>query len=176
MPIDSSELLIELGIRLPELEWKINELGSFFPYHSLPKGLFRAAIGSRASLYIAEIKADIDGLMSQESERGSFYLAERIRRKVNVLVALCQIHRRKNKLEQKKPFELNMLSTRQQWIANLETNISTLEVQKQAMNTALEQMLRSSNSAAILELKAELGELDRRLTLAQETLNRAIFV
>lgn len=172
MLTESNELLTELIARLPELEWKISGLGSSFSSYSLPRGLFRAAIEPSGVACVAEIKADIQALSQQQNERSAFYLAERIRQKVNVLVALCQIHSRKNKSAEKVHFGVTMLSTRQQWIQNLTTDIHTLEGQQQAITKTLEQMIRSNNSATILQLKAELGEIERRVTLAKETLAR----
>ncbi|CAM2750966.1 coiled-coil protein [Legionella steigerwaltii] len=160
--------------RLPELEWKINELGSFFSSHRLPKGLFRIDEGVSGVACIAEIKADIHALSKQQNRQSAFYLAERIRRKINVLVVLCQMHQTSNKPEEKRSFGIKMLSTRRQWINDLEAEIKTLEEQQQAMTKALEHLRHNHNSSAILHLKAELGEVARRLTLAKETLNRAV--
>ena len=42
------------------------------------------------------------------------------------------------------------------------------------MIKALEYMARNPNPQAILQLKAELGEVERRFTLAKEALNRAV--
>ncbi|EHL29489.1 primosomal replication protein PriC [Legionella drancourtii] len=174
MPTESNQLLSDLITRLPELEWKISGLGASFSSRSLPRGLFANKEPSGASC-IAEIKADIQSLSQQKNERSAFYLAERIRRKVNVLVALCQIHSRKNITEENVSFGVKMLSTRQQWIQGLETDIQTLERQQQALTTTLEQMTRSNHPVAvILQLKSELGEIERRLTLAKETWSRAI--
>lgn len=78
------------------------------------------------------------------------------------------------KSEEKVSFGIKMLSTRQQWINDLEMEINKLVAQQQAMTKALEHHRHSHNSSAILHLKAELGEVERRLTLAKETLNRAV--
>ncbi len=172
MSIETKRLLTTLTARLPELEWKVGELGSSFSSHKLPRGLFRTDTPT-GSACIAEIKKDIQSLSKHEGNSAA-YLAMRIQQKVNVLVALCQIHSRHHKPENKASFGVQMLSTRQQWLHTLETDIWTLEKQQQAMSKTLEQMMRGQNSAAILQLKAELGEIERRLTLAKETLNRAI--
>ena len=175
MPTETKELLSELITRLPELEWKISGLGSSFSIRSLPKGLFRTNIGENAAACIAEIKQDIQTLSQQKPGRSALYLAERITRKVNVLVAVCHVYGRKNKAEEKTSFGVTMLSTRQQWIQELEKDIHTLEQQQQAMLKTLEQMQRNHHDAtAILHLKAELGKIERHLTLAAETLNRAV--
>lgn len=172
MHTESDELLTGLIARLPELEWKISGLG--IANHSLPKGLFRTYRETNGSAYVAEIKEDLQSLSQQKNARSALYLAERIRQKVNVLVALCHMHKRRNKSEEKVYFGVKMLGTRQQWINDLEADIHVLETQQQAMHKTLEQMLRGNNAEAILQLKAELGEIERRLTLARETLNRAV--
>lgn len=175
IPAESNELLSQLMARLPELEWKISELGSFFSSQRLPKGLFRTDSGlNGGAACIAEIKADIHALGAQKNKRSAVYLAERIRRKINVLVVLCQMHQGKAKPEEKPVFGIKMLSTRRQWINDLELEIKTLEEQQQAMTKALEHLRHNHNPSAILHLKAELGEVVRRLTLAKETLNRAV--
>lgn len=169
------ELLAGLSARLPELEWKISELTVPITSHNLPKGLFHPTHELTASTCIAEIKADIHHLSHQENKRGAEYIATRIKQKINVLVALCQIDRRRKKPEQKTVFTLDMLSTRQQWISTLEKNINTLTLQYQALTRTVQHMKTDTAAEVILCLKSELGEVERRLTLAQEALNQAIF-
>lgn len=169
-----AELLTELSSRLPELEWKISGLSVALSSHNLPKGLFRHGVELTGSGCINEIKEEIHKLSQQKNERSAHFLAERIKQKINVLVALCQIDGKKNKPQAKANFGLTMLSTRQQWIQGLEADISTLTRQQQAMTKSLQQMNNGSKPEAILKLRAELGEVERRLTLAQETLNQAI--
>lgn len=174
MSFDAAQLLSDLSSRLPELEWKVNELGSAFSSHNLPRGLFRAGREANGAGCIAEIKADITALAQQKQERSAEYLAERIQRKVNVLVKICQMHNRKPAAEKKAYFGVKMLSTRQQWIRDLEVEISLMEKQQQAMYLSLEQMMRRSHAPdTVLQLKAELGKIEQRITLAKETLARA---
>lgn len=169
-----NELLAELTSRLPELEWKISGLGSLISSQSVPRGLFRSSNELTGTACVDEIKSDIQALSHQRNERSAHYLANRIKQKVNVLVALCQIESRKNKIEEKIHFGVKMLSTRQQWIGTLEKEVSILEKQQQAIAKALSQMKQSTNAAAILSVQGELGEVQRRLTLAKEALNQAI--
>jgi hypothetical protein len=171
---ESQELLNQLKSRLPELEWKITEIDSFYLNQRLSKGLFRLGAEASGAAFIAEIKADIQSLSLQQNKQSAFYQAQRIQQKINVLVTLCQMHQKKNKKEEKVYFGVSMLSTRQQWIRDLEMKITTLVAQQQAMNRALKQFNHVADAHAILQLKADLGEVERRLTLAQETLNRAI--
>lgn len=169
------ELLNELSSRLPELEWKISELSTSISSRNLPKGLFRSGFEVTGVGCVKEIQADIQALSQQKNERSAHYLAERIKQKINVLVALCHINGRKKKPEKSVYFGVKMLSTRQQWIHNLESEINTLILQQEAMFKSLHHMTSSGgNTAAILSLQAELGEVEKRLTLARETLNQAV--
>lgn len=169
-----NDLLEELTSRLPELEWKISGLSAAISSHNLPRGLFRPGIELTGTGCIQEIKADIQALSLQKNQRSAYFLAERINQKINVLVALCQMDSRKQKPIEKLNFGVTMLSTRQQWIHNLEQDIITLENQQQAMAKSMLQMKRVDNSSAILILQSELGEVERRLTLAREALNQAV--
>jgi len=168
------ELLTKLSARLPELEWKISELSTPISGHSLPRGLFRSRIEYSGATCIQEIKEDIHALSLQKNQRSESFLALRINQKINVLVVLCQIQSRKSTPNKKPGFSLKMLSTRQQWIQGLESDIELLVIQHGAMAKSLAQMQLGANAAAVLNLQADLGEVERRLTLAKEALNRAI--
>ncbi len=168
------DLLNELNDRLPELEWKISELSSAISSHNLPKGLFRAGFELTGAGCVKEIRGDIVALSHQKNERSAYYLAERIKQKINVLVALCHMDGRKKKTVAPVSFGVKMLSTRQQWIQSLESEINTLVQQQQAMIKTQEHLSSNDNADAILSLRAELGEVERRLTLARETLKQAI--
>lgn len=61
-----------------------------------------------------------------------------------------------------------MLSTRQQWINDLEIEVEALSNQQQAMIQSLAKLQRRQDSNSLLNLKAELGEVERRLTLAKK--------
>jgi hypothetical protein len=169
-----NEQLAVLTSRLPELEWKISGLSSLISRKSLPRGLFRSNGELTGTVCVEEIKADIHALSRQDNGLSAHYLADRIKQKVNVLVALCQRDSRIKKPEEQVDFGIKMLSTRQQWIQTLEQDISTLLMQQQAMTKALEQMKLNANTTAILGLQGELGEVERRLTLAREALNKAV--
>ncbi|HAU1182609.1 TPA: lpg0405 family Dot/Icm T4SS effector [Legionella pneumophila] len=168
------ELLEELSARLPELEWKINGLSSSISIHNLPKGIFSSVIEFNGPACIKEIRDDIHALQKHKDESIACFLAERIQKKINVLVVLCQMDKKNNKPESKISFDLTTLSTRQQWIKTMEEKICALEEQYQAMRKTLEQMKSCSNPATILRLQTELGNVEKRLTLAKETLDRAI--
>lgn len=166
-------LLDELSARLPELEWQVCGLSTRIVAKQLPQGLFRQHFDATAVMYINEVKEDIHTLAKQKNQSSGLYLAERIKRKIDVLVMLCQIDNRKEKPESRPAFSLKSLSTRQQWLHSLEQEVATLSQQHQALSSSLLQ-LTTSNPAAVLNLKAELGKIEQRLTLAQEALARAI--
>jgi hypothetical protein len=170
------QVLDELSSRLPELEWKLNKLKSRITTHNLPRGLFSAGREFTGKACIDEIRADIHTLQTRKTDQGSYFLAERIKQKINVLVILCQIHHDHIKPEEAKPFKLQALSTRRQWIESMEIDIRSLEIQHKAMLKTLMQKKDEKDSFAILPLKAELGELEKKLTLARETLNRALIM
>ncbi|MBA3536808.1 MAG: primosomal replication protein [Tatlockia sp.] len=167
--MNNKALLERLTERLPELEWKINSLGARLSANSLPRGLFRPHLEMSAATCIDEIKADIQQLTRQKSEYSAFYLAERIEQKISVLVTLCHLQTTKPKTEEKIRFGLDKISTRQQWLQTLEKEIDLLTLQQQAMLKTLEQIKASGNSQAVLQLQAQLGEVEKRLTLAKET-------
>lgn len=169
-----SELLTELSSRLPELEWKVGSLSKAISPYNLPKGLFRSKMELTGAGCVAEIKTDIKALANEKNERSAHFLAERIKQKINVIVALCQMDAKRKKPLAKEHFGLSMLSTRQQWIQSMEQDISTLDQQQQAMSKAMQQMKHNGNTSAVLTLQAELGEVERRLTLAREAYNRAV--
>ncbi|WP_028388234.1 hypothetical protein [Legionella fairfieldensis] len=166
-------LLCELETRLPELEWKMKESASAFSMTSLPPGLFHLFQEPTPAACIAEIKENIQTLGRQKSECSAYYLAQRIHRKINVLVTLCYLQSKKPKVEENVNFNLNKISTRQQWLSSLEHTINELTIQREAMMNALKQMQIRGNTQAILTLQGEVGKIEKRLTLAEETLARA---
>ncbi len=168
-----AQLLADLEARLPELEWKFATLGIVLSPNSLPKGLFYLRQATTASACVAEIKDDIQALTLQKNESSSYYLAKRIHQKINVLVILCQIQANKPKKEEKIHFGVKQLSTRQQWLQTLENDIRILKAQQQALTKTLQQMQSQAHAQAILNLQAELGKLEKHLTLAQETYARS---
>lgn len=167
-------ILDELNSRLPELEWKLNKLKSGISVHNLPKGLFSIGMEFSAAACIQEIRSNLKSLSNRKNDQGAFFLAERIKQKINVLVILCQIHHGKKKQEESNSFKLETLSTRKQWVESMESKIWALEGQHQAMLKTLSQKKNEGDSSAILPLQAELGEIQKKLTLAREMLNRRV--
>lgn len=168
-----NELLTELTARLPELEWKLTSLNIPYVWKKLPKGLFRLSHQGSGTTFVDEIKADIEQLSRQDNERSAYFLAEQIKQKVTVLVALCQIEGRTTKVVEKKHFGIKSLGTRQQWLQNMEAEIQILSKQQVAMANSLAQIKPGAEPAMVLSVHAELGEVERQLTLAQEALKKA---
>lgn len=169
------QLLHTLEARLPELEWKISSLVSTnFSTKSLPRGLFHSHIDASASACVNEIKADIQNLAAQKSQYSAYYLAQRINQKINVLVTLCHLQAKKPKARENISFGVNRINTRQQWLQSLQSDIDLLSAQQQAMHKSQQLMQQShADPKVLLNLQAELGEVEKRLTLAKETFARA---
>lgn len=162
-----------LSARLPELMWKLGTLHSAFNPQRLPRGLFNSQLEMTPQSCIDEINDDLQVLNNHKNERSVQYLAERVSQKINVLVRLCQIQADKKSLEYPLTFGVQTISTRQQWLGNLQDDIVKLNAQQLALTAALGKLKLGHDSQAILSLQAEVGEVERRLTLARETLARA---
>jgi hypothetical protein len=169
-----NESLDKLVARLPGLAWKLNTLYSVFPSHLLPPHLFKERVEMTPKTCIDEINTDLQVLAEQKNERSMQYLVEKIGQKINVLVQLCQKTTTNHYSKKTEPFAVHALSTRQQWLASLEEDVAQLSAQQQALSHTLEELKKTNQPKAILSLQAELGELERSLTLAKETLARAI--
>ena len=160
-----------LSARLPELEWKLSVLHSVFNPNRLPRGLFLSQFEFTPQSCIDEIKADLRVLSDHKNERSAHYLAERISKKINVLVQLCKVPVKKHSPT---TFGVQSISTRQQWLQTLEDDISRLSEQQRALTASFSRLQMGVDPQAVLSLQAELGEVERCLTLARETLTRAI--
>lgn len=170
------ELASDLIARLPELEWKTCQLNPILFSKSIPKRLFRATNLNPVEC-INELKADIHLLKKQKGEMSALYLAEQIKQKINVLVGVCKIDKKQEKLSEYLPLGINMLSTRQQWLRGLEQEVDVLTQQQQALLKRLASMKSNHKDASVmLNLQAELGSIEQRLTLAQEALSNATTV
>lgn len=161
-------LLADLLARIPELEWQLNKVGDVFSAKSLPRGLFKHHYDASSADYIAEIRADINRLKTHVNGRAARYLAEKINEKINVLVTLCSQYNRQTSVREVARFTVDQLSTRQQWLNQLEQTIQRLSAQQQALVKALSQQTASDDPLVQLNLRRELGELEKQLTQAQE--------
>lgn len=157
------------------MEWQLSKLGSSFSAKSLPKALFRQPVDAPASAYATEIRDDISSLSSQTNQRAVHYLALKISQKIHVLVSICSRHNRAQPDMDIVSYGVDKISTRQQWLQTLEANILMLDAQRESLvNTLAQKGCSSDDSLTQLNLQRELGELEKRLTLARETWERAI--
>ncbi len=162
-----------LSARLPELAWRLSMLYSVLNPKLLPRGLFYEQFEMTPQSCIDEINADLQTLNDHDNERSVHYLAKRVSQKINVLVRLCQKQIDKKTTGVSQTFGVQTISTRQQWLITLQEEIARLSAQQLALTTALSQLHQEKNPQTILNLQAEVGEVERRLTLARETLTRA---
>lgn len=169
-------LLSELLARMPELEWQLNKLGTSFSSQALPRGLFRQEFDAPVQAYVTEIKSDIQALRAtKNSELAKNHLALRIHQKINMLVKVCARHNRQSLSPPEEiSYGVKQLSTRQQWLQALDDDISLLLKQKESLHHVLLREKTAKDTTALLNVQRELGELEKRLTLAVETRARAI--
>jgi hypothetical protein len=163
-----------LASRLPELAWRLGALYSVFSPKLFPAGLFNYQFEMTPQSCIDEIKADLRVLAQQNNERSSRYLADRVNQKITVLVQLCRIREDKPRPEKSLTFSVQAINTRQQWLQTLQDNITTLETQQQALTVTSRNLQKGGDPQAILSIQAQLGEVERCLTLAKDVLVRAI--
>jgi len=170
----TNKLINDLLKRIPELEWQLEKLGNAFLPNSLPDGLFRQPFDAPISSYITELKTEINSLAKHENQLAANYLAARINQKINVLVTMCYRHNQKHPSRQATSFGVDALTTRQQWLQSLEASIQLLINQKEAIINTLELRQKQGDPNVLLGLQRELGEVEKRLTLAEETYSKAI--
>lgn len=93
------DVLQGLIARLPELEWRLAEVG-FIPDQRLPRGLFQCVRdgGSLVPMdYVSEVKRDLDALGRAQGGPSACFLADQVSRKINVLLQICQLSRKEKK-------------------------------------------------------------------------------
>lgn len=168
-----NETIEQLTARLPELAWKLSSRYSIIPIKLLPPGLFRYQFEMTPQTCIDDIRKDLHQLNYQKKGQSLDYLALQISKKVNVLIRLCATPQKEKKDKPRPPLNIKTISTRQQWLKNLEEEIKQLSLQQISLQNTLNKLKHDDKLEAILRLQAELGEIERYLTLAQETLKRA---
>lgn len=168
-----TEIVLELSNRLAELEWKIEQPSVLIRSTMLPRGLFRHAKVSRNIDYVQEIRDDLTALSHPAGLERAEYLALKIQEKINVLVRICQISKAPPSPAESSSLNMQSMMTRQQWLADLKAEIERLEGQQNAMLQALE-ALDKRNINAEHEARIALAHIEKRLTLARETFERAI--
>lgn len=168
------EMVAILSSRLPELLWQMNKLKINVGLKNLPAGLFSHSYDRTPACCINEIKADLNGLKSQMNPRSAHFLVDKIARKINVLVCLCQLQSVKEKTTAPPKFSIQAISTRQQWLQSLETEINALTEQRQALEVQHAEAQQKKEMQKVLSLQSDLGEIERQLTLAKETWKKAV--
>ncbi|MFC3908892.1 hypothetical protein ACFORL_07355 [Legionella dresdenensis] len=167
-------LINTLLARLPELEWQLAKLGTAFEPETLPRGLFRQPIDAPVFAYIDEIKAEIAVLADHGNRQAASFLAARINQKINVLVTICARYNQHNPAQHSPPgFILEQLATRKQQFELLEQAIKTLSSQRDAMLRRLQEPGSEKSTELHLNLQRELGDIEKRLTLAKEAYDKA---
>jgi len=166
-----TDILSTLRGRLPELEWQLSKPGLSFSPRSLPAGLFHSHDDDPV-LYVAEIKADINTLAVHPNPRIVRYLAEKINQKINVLVSVCAGYNREKPVQEPTGFIIDQLATRRQWSQALEADIERLEEQKNALLATLAGRDATNDCTVSLKLQSELGNLEKKLTLAKEAYSK----
>ena len=170
--ISITESVQALSARLPELAWKLDAMYTEINPNLLPRGLFNQQFEMTPQSCIQEIKNDLRILNAHKNERSMHYLASRVNQKINVLVRLCQM-RTDKKIKPSPGFGVQSITTRQQWLETLRQDIEKLSLQQQALSARLQQLQGKHTSQDLIQIKADIGEIERRVTLARETLARA---
>jgi len=165
-----ANILQTLTDRLPELEWRLSKLTTIHA-STLPSGLFR--LSERDGWFIPqvcidEVKQDIVSLREAHETRVGLFLAERVSQKINVLLRLCQVYRRKTEVKSRVSLDMKQLVTRQQWLEIIEKDIEKLRHLQAGIQCALEK--NTHLPEAIITLQQDLTEITRQLNGAQETL------
>lgn len=173
MTVATNDDIDRLSARLPEVEWKLLRMGAVLNATLLPQGLFRHQLEYTPKSCVDEIRADLATLKSQNNEQATCFLAQQVLKKINVLVRLCQQKLKKKTSEQQVPMGIHAISTRQQWLQTLQNDIDRLTDQQQALLKTLTRLQSGNDVQALLQIQAELGDAERCLTLAKETLVRS---
>lgn len=160
----------ELNQRLPELLWQMKSIKRIIPRSHLPAGLFKNT-SSEPEAYIEDIQADIERIRVQTAPKVIHYMVEQVARKIDVLVNCCKKKPSPHSKSSKSRLSVQAISTRQQWLQDIEKEVFSLQQQEQALRKQLNTCARSD--AKILSLQAELGDIQRQLTLSNEALKKA---
>lgn len=161
------EVLVQ---RLAELSWKLQHVGAVISLKSIPAGVFRCSTLTSPQAYIDEIKEDLMLFRHGEHNGRAYYLAKKIQQKITILVRLCHLHRTANTIKKTTPFGLEAMSTRQQWLQHMQAKIEAKKEQQLALKKCLTRLAPEKDAAAILDIQAALGELERQLITEEETI------
>jgi hypothetical protein len=161
--------LLTLKARLPELSWRLRDVKRVVRH--LPVGLFACAridAECPASACIEEIQGNLDALLNAEGSL-AFFLVQRIHQKIEVLLRVSQLESVKPAQNQQARMSLNQLMTRQNWLKQLDADITALSTQQTALQQVLNQKLAVGlRDESVAVLQRELGVLTRQLTEMEE--------
>ncbi len=167
-------LIEQLKQRIPEMEWKINQLPPNKHLWRLPRGIFRLKAGSPYAFYITEIKEDIALLEAQTCPKGQWYLAKQIETKITLLIRISTLQKKTHSPSSNQNAVVQRLSTRKQWLEELEQRIHQITRQISAMEQQLDKYTEQKNHLqARLQLEHDIGQSRRQKTLLKEQYQRA---
>lgn len=172
---DATALFETLSNRLSELLWQLDKTRVSLNSKAIPEGVFPGVGDKTPKACIQDINHDLQALRKESSEPGARFLAARIFKKIAILTTLCEIQSGKQTpVAASKRFNIKTLGTRQHWLKTVEDDIATLTAQQQALRAHLEHLKPQQADETSLTLQAELGEIERRLTLAREAFSKAL--
>tara|TARA_B100000949_G_C14205583_1_gene417947 strand:+ start:40 stop:582 length:543 start_codon:yes stop_codon:yes gene_type:complete len=167
-------LIEQLKQRIPEMEWKINQLPPNKHLWRLPRGIFRLKAGSPYAFYITEIKEDIELLEAQTCPKRQWYLAKQIETKITLLIRISTLQNKNNTPSGNQNTIVQRLSTRKQWMEELEQRIDQITRQIVAMEQQLSKYTEQKKHLQTrLQLEHDIGEAHRQRTLLKEQYQRA---
>ncbi len=163
-------LIKAVETRLPELAWKISLLPHRMTLRALPKNLFALSPDAHPSACVAEIKEDLSRLYGfHHNEQKYCYLATRIEQKIEVLVRLCQIETKKQGSKLPSAQMMMRLCRRKHWVEELEQTINQFKQQYQHLK---KKTMECKDTEIQLAMQAELGVLQKKITLLEEKLEQ----
>lgn len=158
--MDWSQTLTQIQNRLPELEHHIEKFGMHFPLNLLPPGLFRDVTTGMDC--ITDIAQDLQRITAaKSSDKMLSYWGERLSQKIHVLVHIC---RNQTQRKDTPGITLERMSTRTQWLAQLEAQQVNLRTQRKSMVATLNTMQARKDKEAIQVLQNKILDIDTQLT------------
>lgn len=166
-------LIEQLNARIPELEWKISQLPPNKSSWRLPRDVFRLKPGSPYLGYVSEVKEDLAQLALQRGATGQHYLAKKIEHKISLLIRMCVLQALQKAGSPTTIGVLQRLSTRQQWLAELQVQLSQTTQQIAAMQRQLSSPAIKKDTQAQLQLQHDIGQALQQHTILKERYQRA---
>lgn len=154
--------LAQIEARLPELEWKLNLLdGGRLDIRKLPRPLFPFKIYVSVEDCMQLIKQDLLRLRESTEVQTIYYLAVLLQEKISILVQICRLTPMHSKAWLN--FDLNKISTRKEWLLELEADRHDLLRQKSALLERLAVLRLTQENQAETKILADLNLLEAAL-------------